>query len=115
MRTKRGRTTTPILALLMVLQLFASGAVQLAHARERETAPIGIEAHHDASCVVLHDALHCALCQFARSHTLPTTAAPEVAVRPAVFAAPMLAPATGYRRSRGDSATRPRAPPTLLA
>lgn len=110
----RRNATTPISALLLLLQLFAGGAVPLADAGEPETAPGAIEAHHDARCVVIHDALRCALCLYANSLTTPPPA-PRVGVRasaparPAPFAAVM-----GMGRPT-FGASQPRAPPIPLS
>jgi len=99
-------------ALLLALQALAGGAVPLAHARERETAPAAIEAHHDASCVVLHDALRCALCYYAGSPTAPPPTAPATTLLPGrVFRAP--AGRGGHARAFGHAGARPRAPPPL--
>lgn len=65
LRTQRHGLTGPLTALLLVVQGLAGGAVTLAHASEQSTAPAAIEVQHDAKCVVLHDALRCALCHFA--------------------------------------------------
>lgn len=52
-------------AVLLVSQAAGAGAVTLAHARDVVTAPATVEASHDSRCPVLHDALRCALCQYA--------------------------------------------------
>jgi hypothetical protein len=107
-----GRWTTPSALLVLTLQLLAGGLEPLAHAREPDTAPIGIEAHHDASCVVIHDALRCALCQYAASRgvlrspdgaTTPTTVAGRRAWHPCVAATP----------SQDYLSPPPRAPPDI--
>jgi hypothetical protein len=71
----RRRRIAPIAALLLVLQALAGGVVALAHAGERTSAPAGIEAHHDAHCLVLHDELRCALCQYASALVVAGTVA----------------------------------------
>lgn len=109
--TTRNRLTRCLAALLLVLQGLAGGAVSLAHASERLTAPAHIEAQHGAGCLALHDSLRCTLCQFTgsqvashyvRTHT-PATATVErrarerdaaPASRPAHWAAPPRAPPT---------------------
>ncbi|HEY6852824.1 MAG TPA: hypothetical protein VI139_01155, partial [Gemmatimonadales bacterium] len=53
----RRRRVAPVAAVLLVLQALAGGVVALAHAGERTSAPVAIEAHHDAQCLVLHDEL----------------------------------------------------------
>lgn len=64
-RLRRTRWTTPLAALLLILQGTAGGVVPLAHASERFTAPAHIEAQHGSGCLALHDELRCALCQYA--------------------------------------------------
>ena len=113
-RNRRRRATTPISALLLLLQLFAGGAVPLAHAGERETEPTHIEARHDARCVVIHDAMRCALCLYANSLTAPPPALKValrawVPARPAPFAAPI------GMGSATHVASQPRAPPLFLS
>jgi len=61
------RWTRRLAALLLVLQGLAGGAVPLAHASERLSAPVHIEAQHGAGCLALHDSLRCALCHYAGS------------------------------------------------
>lgn len=84
------------------------------HAREPNTAPIGIEAHHDAHCVVIHDAMSCVLCQFAASRAAPE---PErVATAPTVIVeaqTPRLALVAPTRRSFATAPSR--APPRISA
>ena len=58
-------------ALLVVVQALASGAVTLAHARERFSAPAHVESRHSSGCLVLHDELRCALCHFAGAPLAP--------------------------------------------
>ena len=113
-RATHRRATTPLSALLLVLQVLSGGVVPLAHAGERQTAPGTIEAHHDSSCVVIHDAMRCALCLYANSLTTPPTT-PRIGIpasaptRPASF---VLVMGMG---SRTHVASRPRAPPTHLS
>jgi hypothetical protein len=64
-RLQRARWTTPLAALLLVIQGIAGGVVPLAHASERFTAPAHIEAQHGSGCLAVHDELRCALCQYA--------------------------------------------------
>jgi hypothetical protein len=100
----------PIAIVLLVLQAFAGGAVTLAHASERFSAPAHIEGRHDAACLALHDELRCALCHYAGSqvHPVParTFAAPAPRRAPPAAAAAR-APAVRARRR----AAPPRAPP----
>lgn len=112
--TRRSRTSAAVSALLLALQTLAGGAVSLAHARERETAPATVEAHHDASCLVLHDALRCALCYYAGSPTAPSpTAAPPACLADGTRHAP--AEPSDAPRSVGHAGARSRAPPPLLS
>jgi len=112
-RAARSKAPTPISALLL-LQLFAGGAVPLADAGEPETAPGAIEAHHDASCVVIHDALRCPLCLYANSLTTPPPAL-RVGVRASAETRPApLATALGMG-SPAFVASQPRAPPIHLS
>ena len=97
-------------AILLVIQVVGGGAVTLAHAAERSTAPVAIEAQHDARCVVLHDAVRCAVCHHAGTHVAtPRTLMPAVAdavVTLSVFPSPV-PPA----RVTEHPAAAPRAPP----
>jgi hypothetical protein len=99
---------------LLAAQLFASGAVSLAHAREPLDAPSRIESAQHEHCPVLHDAAVCVLCAFSCNRaTAPisgrtTVALPEAnhgstaaVVRPSAVPAP----------HTGDA----RAPPTSPA
>ena len=113
-QTQRRRTTASIAAVLLVLQALAGGLVPLAHAGERETAPTTIEAHHDARCVVIHDAMRCALCQYAGSLTTPP-AALAVSLRASVPAQLAQLTATLGIGSPTFVASRPRAPPIHLS
>ncbi len=65
--TTRTRWTRRLAALLLVLQGLAGSAVSLAHASERLSAPIHIEAQHASACIALHDELRCTLCHYAGS------------------------------------------------
>ncbi len=105
---------TPIAALLLTLQALAGGAVPLAHAGEPETAPATIEAHHDASCVVLHDALRCALCYYAGCLGAPPRA-PALGMRQQVATRHQPREQAGERRSLAHAGARPRAPPSPLS
>jgi len=60
--------TRRLATLLLVLQGLAGGAVSLAHASERLSAPIHIEAQHASACIALHDELRCTLCHYDGSH-----------------------------------------------
>ena len=113
-RAKRSKATAPITAVLLVLQALAGGAVPLAHAGERQTAPSGIEAHHDASCVVIHDAMRCPLCLYANSLTPPPPAI-RAGVRVSAAARPAPLAAVLGMGSRTYVASRPRAPPLHLS
>ena len=65
--TTRTRWTRRLATLLLVLQGLAGSAVSLAHASERLSAPIHIEAQHASACIALHDELRCTLCHYAGS------------------------------------------------
>jgi len=65
--TTPNRWTRRLAAPLLVLQGLAGGAVSLAHASERLSAPAHVEVQHGAGCVALHDGLRCPLCQFTGS------------------------------------------------
>lgn len=113
-RMTRSRVTTPITAVLLLVQVLAGGAVPLAHARERETAPAAIEAHHDASCVVIHDEMRCALCLYASSRAAPQQIRSDAAVatsieRPHPCALP------SHDCAPDHLSSPPRAPPVLPA
>lgn len=114
MVTRTHPSKAALAGLLLVLQSLAGGAVALAHAAERTTAPAAIEAHHSARCPVLHDVAKCPQCQYAGTHAvvrqlrgLPP-AGPATAPRPALAVRPI---AAGF----DSPATRPRAPPTSLS
>ena len=111
--TTRNRWTRCLATLLLVLQGLAGGAVSLAHASERITAPAHIEAQHGSACLALHDELRCALCQWAGAQSAP---------RPAQVA-PLRQASTEGRRADPDvlparrldvRSAPPRAPPTPL-
>jgi hypothetical protein len=65
--TTQVRWTRRLALPLLVLQGLLGGAVSLAHASDRLSAPVHIEAAHGAACIALHDELRCALCQYAGS------------------------------------------------
>lgn len=60
---------------LLAAQLFASGAVTVAHGREPVDAPRRIESAQHEHCPVLHDATVCVLCSF--SHNRAAAPAPN--------------------------------------
>ena len=112
LRSTRHRFTLPLAALLLVLQALGGGAVALAHADERSSAPAAFEAHHTASCPVVHDASRCALCQYAglRVAPAPAIAQPSTATRPV---RPCIAePRSRFEFTRHLTAP-PRAPPVV--
>jgi hypothetical protein len=113
-RATRSRATTPITAVLLLVQVLAGGAVPLAHAGEHETAPVAIEAHHDASCVMIHDAIRCALCLYVTSLTTPPPG-PRVGLRTSAAARPAPLAAELGMGSPTYVASRPRAPPSHLS
>ena len=101
-------------ALLVVVQALASGAVTLAHARERFSAPAHVEAQHSSDCLVLHDELRCALCHFAGAPLAPLVvrhAAPDLTLVVRRLRAADPAP-----RSRPTHLSAPpRAPPVTVS
>jgi hypothetical protein len=101
------------LAILLALQVFGSGAVSLAHARDVVFAPPGIEAGHTARCAILHDEMRCALCHYASARVVMqsafTLAAPKAAVRlTPIQSAVVVASAARYTAP-------PRGPPAPLS
>ena len=110
----RRRRIAPVAALLLVLQALAGGVVALAHAGERTSAPVAIESHHDAHCLVLHDELRCALCQYANAHVVAGTVAVRIrGSRP--LAPPVEAPQLAAVVTPVSRDAHPRAPPSLPA
>jgi hypothetical protein len=112
--TNRNRATAPIAALLFLCQVLAGVAAPLAHAQEPERAPAAFEAHHDASCLVLHDAMRCALCQYAGGLGAPLRP-PVVPARAAIHAPRTPLDPQWHPRDRIDRGSRPRAPPAPLS
>jgi hypothetical protein len=103
-----------ILTVLLAIQVLGGGAVTLAHARDVVTAPAAFEAAHDRSCVVLHDALRCALCHYASAQVVVQ----QTVVLPPSRPTRALVPST--RRVIAVSSTvhrtaPARAPPPLLS
>jgi len=114
LRTRQRRSISICAALLLVLQALGPGAVSLAHATERTTAPAGWETRHTAACAVLHDAARCAVCHYASARFVAaTTVAPGalISARPG----PRTAPVLGGRAAVLLHAARPRAPPTAIS
>ncbi len=109
-------TTTPhrwtrrLAALLLVLQGLAGGAVPLAHASERLSAPAHVEAQHGAGCVALHDGLRCPLCQFAGSQGSSQQVRTQGRLAATVERRPCEVDAAPVRRPEHPTAS-PRAPP----
>jgi len=102
--------TRCLAALMLVLQGLAGGAVSLAHASERLTAPAHVEAQHGAGCVALHDGLRCALCQFAGSQVSAQQVRTQAEVAATVERRPTACDVAP--RARSDYRTAPpRAPP----
>ena len=101
-------------ALLVVVQTLASGAVTLAHARERFSEPAHVEARHSSGCVVLHDELRCALCHFAGAPVLPLVV--RHAARDLTLAVRRRATVDPAPRSRSPHLSAPpRAPPVTVS
>jgi hypothetical protein len=109
--TTPNRWTRRLAALLLVLQGLAGSAVSLAHASERLSAPIHVEAQHATACIALHDELRCALCHYAGSQVQsqpPRTPLAAAAATDARLPGRSAAPAC-----RSDHRTAPpRGPPT---
>lgn len=110
----RARLTARAAVVLLVLRGLGGGALVLAHAAEAPTAPAALETPHHVNCVVVHDALRCAVCHViavgvspVASHAVPAAGAPRAA-RPAP-------PDAIPDRADRTRAAPPRAPPTLLA
>ena len=101
------------LALLLVIQALGGGAVTLAHARDRTTAPTTIETRHDARCVVLHDALRCALCHYAGISGVVASPRFVTALASLVIAVPPTVASPAARPFPFSGS--PRAPPTNLS
>jgi len=100
--------------LLLVLRGLGGGALVLAHAGEAPTAPAAIETPQHADCVVVHDALRCAVCHVVAVGVTPVAphAVPTVARR--CGPRPAEPDAFPHRAERTRN-TPPRAPPRLLA
>jgi hypothetical protein len=113
-RLRRRRATTPMTAALLLVQVLAGGAVPLAHAMERETAPAAIEAHHDSSCVVIHDTMHCVLCLYAKSLAAPQQVRGDPSVATTVEH-PRRYARRAHPRGSDHLSSPPRAPPPLSA
>lgn len=111
-RSQRG-LTRGILALLLTIQALGGGAVTLAHASDPNTAIVHVETKHDAACVVMHDALRCALCHYAgitgvvAAPRLVTSVAALIVTVPSTAAVPTSRPGLFFGS--------PRAPPTALS
>ena len=108
--TTRNRWTRGLAALLLVLQGLAGGAVSLAHASERLSAPAHIESQHGAGCLALHDGLRCGLCQFAGSQVTPQQVRTQAQAAPTVERRPSECDAARGHRPDHRTAS-PRAPP----
>jgi len=109
--TLRSRWTAPLAVVLLIIQGLAGGAVALAHASERFSAPAHVEARHDAGCLALHDELRCALCHYASSRVQPQQArtfAPTAAHPDRTVTPPAVAPVPRFARLSSP----PRAPPS---
>ena len=103
-----------VLAVLLAIQVVGGGAVTLAHARDIVTAPAAFEAAHDGHCVVLHDALRCALCHYASAQVVVQQAVVTLPSRPtrALVPSSRLIVAVSSTAHRTAPA---RAPPALLS
>lgn len=110
----RARWAPRAAALLLVLRGLGGGALVLAHAAEAPTAPTAIETPQHGNCVVVHDALRCAVCHVVAVGVTPV--APHVVPTAALRRGPRPAEpdAVAHRAERTRNAP-PRAPPSLLA
>jgi len=101
-------------SVLLAIQVLGGGAVTLAHARDVLFAPAGVEASHDARCVILHDELRCALCHYAGARVITqqtfTIATPATTVRFTPILQPLVTVAASVRLTAPA-----RAPPTALS
>jgi hypothetical protein len=111
----RARLTARAAVVLLVLRGLGGGALVLAHAAEAPTAPAALETPHHVNCVVVHDALRCAVCHVVAvgvspiaPHAVPAAGDLRRGPRPAV--PDTIPPQAGRTRS-----APPRAPPTLLS
>lgn len=113
-RTRHPRSMSCCAALLLVLQALGAGAVSIAHATERTTAPAGWEARHTASCPVLHDAARCAVCHYAGARFVTASAVVRPAPVPS-YSIPHAAGVAGRPAAVRLHAAQPRAPPTVIS
>ena len=102
------------LFVLLAIQVLGGGAVTLAHARDVVTAPAAFEAAHDRSCVVLHDALRCALCHYASAHVVVQGTVVTLAPHPTRARVPSTCRVVAVSSTAHRTAPA-RAPPTLLS
>lgn len=110
----RTRWAARAATLLLVLRGLGGGALVLAHAAEAPTAPPAIETPQHTGCVVVHDALRCAVCHVVAIGVTPVSphTVPTIGLRRGPR--PAEPDAVTHRAERTRSAP-PRAPPTLLA
>lgn len=104
------RWTRRLAALLLVLQGLAGGAVSLAHASERLSAPAHIEAQHGAGCLALHDSVRCSLCQYAGSQVTAPPVRAQATAATTLERRPIARDVAPYRRPEHPTSP-PRAPP----
>lgn len=110
--TMHRRWGARVAALLLVLRGLGGGAVTLAHAAEAPTAPVTLDTPQHSGCVVVHDALRCAVCHVLVIGITPAaphavrTAEPRRGPRPAE-------PDAIPPRAERTRAAPPRAPPSL--
>lgn len=108
--TTPNRWTRRLAALLLVLQGLAGGAVPLAHASERLSAPAHVEAQHGAGCLALHDSLRCSMCQYAGSQVTSPPVRAQATAATTIERRPIERDVPPYRRPDHYTAP-PRAPP----
>jgi hypothetical protein len=104
-----------MLAMLLLSQVMVSGLVVLAHTAERPGAPAALDnQQHEGGCIMVRDALRCAVCHAPGVLPAPATALVPAAPGPA----PVPVPAAGDAAPPSpvhNPAAPPRAPPVLAA
>ena len=110
----RPRLTVLVASLLLVVQALGGGAVTLGHARDVVTTPAAFEAAHDGRCVVLHDAVRCALCHYASAQVVVQQAVVTLPSRPTRALVPLTRLVIAVSSTIHRTAPA-RAPPTVLS
>ena len=110
----RARWVTVTASLLLLARGLGDGALALAHTWEAPAAPVALGSPQHTDCVVMHDALRCAVCHVTGSGVMPAAAhwVPSADTRlPALPVPPDGMPPAAHARA----AARPRAPPASRA